>query len=106
MNPGFLCAIHLGRAAVARCPSCRSYFCAECVAEHDGRMLCAECLARRIARDRSTASRWRRVTSAFAALAGLAIAWVAFAWLGSELASKPHPIHQQDLWRETPLQSP
>lgn len=39
------CAIHVDRTAVARCPSCRRFFCGECVTEHSGKFVCASCLA-------------------------------------------------------------
>ncbi|WFB36770.1 rhomboid family protein [Kiritimatiellota bacterium B12222] len=38
------CLNHGDREAVARCPGCHSYFCRECVIEHEGRMICASCL--------------------------------------------------------------
>ena len=39
------CFQHPDREAVVRCPSCRKYYCRECVTEHDDRMLCSNCLA-------------------------------------------------------------
>ena len=38
------CLHHLSREAACRCPVCRSYFCRECVTEHDDRLVCAGCL--------------------------------------------------------------
>jgi hypothetical protein len=38
------CWNHENRAAVCRCPACGKDFCQECVAEHEGRFLCASCL--------------------------------------------------------------
>jgi hypothetical protein len=38
------CWNHENRAAVCRCPACGRDFCQECVAEHQGRFLCASCL--------------------------------------------------------------
>ena len=40
------CVRHPNRDAAARCPSCQQYFCRECVVEHDGRLLCSDCLRR------------------------------------------------------------
>ena len=42
------CLVHPDREAAARCPSCRHYYCRECVVEHDTRFLCAACLQRSI----------------------------------------------------------
>ena len=39
------CRNHEHREAACRCPECRGYFCRECVTEHDGRLLCTNCLA-------------------------------------------------------------
>ena len=39
------CGIHVEREAVAQCPSCRKFFCRECITEHDYQMICAGCLA-------------------------------------------------------------
>lgn len=38
------CKIHPAREAMARCPSCGGDFCRECINDHDGRMLCADCI--------------------------------------------------------------
>jgi hypothetical protein len=38
------CVRHPGRPAVARCLGCQRSYCRECVVEHGGRRLCAECL--------------------------------------------------------------
>jgi hypothetical protein len=40
------CFHHETREAVCRCPECRRFFCRECVATFDGRLLCATCIAR------------------------------------------------------------
>lgn len=38
------CCVHGERPAAARCPSCRRFFCPECITEHEGRLTCASCL--------------------------------------------------------------
>ena len=40
------CGNHAGREAVARCPECRGFFCRECITEHEGRLICAQCQLR------------------------------------------------------------
>jgi hypothetical protein len=93
------CLNHLDREAVARCPSCRRFFCRECVTEHEGRILCAGCL-------RTTARRpvveagwwaWGGVAGQFAV--GLLVAWIAFYSLGRVLAAMPDRFHQGTIWR-------
>lgn len=39
------CLNHESREAVCRCPSCARFFCRECVAPFESRLLCANCLA-------------------------------------------------------------
>jgi len=38
------CQLHPERQAAVCCPSCRRFYCRECVTEHAGRYLCARCL--------------------------------------------------------------
>ncbi|MCC6231997.1 MAG: rhomboid family protein [Verrucomicrobiales bacterium] len=106
MPPSFHCVVHSDRAAAARCPSCRGFFCAECVTEHDGRMLCAECL-HHARRPRARGAGWiRRATGWVAVGAGFLLVWLTFLALGRSLASLPDPSHEETLWRETPLNTP
>jgi hypothetical protein len=81
------CLNHLDREAVARCPSCRRFFCRECVTEHEGRILCAGCL-------RTTARR-----PVVEVAGGLLVAWIAFYSLGRVLAAMPDRFHQGTIWR-------
>lgn len=39
------CLNHRAREAACRCPGCRNFFCRECVALFESRLLCAQCLA-------------------------------------------------------------
>lgn len=79
------CFHHPSREAVVRCPECRRYFCRECVTEHLGRMMCAECIAAQDtaghAAPRSGVAFWIA-----ASLAGLLLAWLIFYNLGMMLA--------------------
>lgn len=92
------CQHHPSRPAAARCPSCGGFFCRECVTEHDGRMLCASCLAR----SPTTVKRPRvRPFRALAALAGFAALWGSLYLLGRLLLAIPsetHPIASPDAW--------
>ena len=84
-----------------RCPSCGEFFCRECVSEHDGKLLCASCLARSSttsARKRERRAVLRRVGAA--AAGGLAL-WIAFYGLGSLLAKIPADFHDGTIWKKT-----
>ncbi len=82
-----------------RCPSCQRYFCRECAVEHQGRLLCAECLAK-IAASSAGAKGHSRLKAVFAgaaliaaALGGFLFAWMVFYYIGSALARAPFDFH-------------
>lgn len=86
------CWIHDQREAAARCLTCHRFFCRECITEHAGQMICAECVARSIA-PRRTGSRTRALAWSALAVAGLFIAWLVFYYLGQGLAQIPTNFH-------------
>ncbi len=92
------CANHETREAAARCPRCGRCFCRECVTEHEGEFVCAECLATR----RRDAGAGRRLFAAFRPAAGLALgillAWLFFALAGKLLLAIPASFHEGTLW--------
>jgi hypothetical protein len=92
------CFNHADREAIARCPECRRYFCRECVAEHDRRLLCAACLKRlaRPKRQRRTALPLRLL----AAGAGVTLAWLMFYLVGRVLLTLPSAFHEGTLWNQ------
>ena len=65
------CRLHPDREAVARCVGCETLYCRECVAEHDGRMLCSACLAQapEVNRLQKQSSSWLIVLLCFLSLA-------------------------------------
>ena len=81
-----------------RCPACQRFFCRECATEHDGRLLCVQCLAAAVA---AAAPKGNRRVRAFAAatgwmafgVAGLVFAWLVFFYLGAALARTPFDFH-------------
>jgi hypothetical protein len=86
------CWIHDEREAAARCGTCRRFFCRECVTEHAGQMVCAECVA--LAHSPSQASeRSRTMMWTVCALGGLLVAWIVFYYLGQGLAQMPSQFH-------------
>jgi hypothetical protein len=85
------CFNHAGREAAARCPSCLRYYCRECVTEHQGRMMCATCVARlgvASSQQRSGNAGW-----VAGALGGLLFAWLIFYYLGMGMAHIPSTFH-------------
>jgi len=98
---GQRCLVHPEREAAARCPECRRAYCRECVTEHDGRMLCASCIARLALpadrRERVGRRRLRRVAArlpgAGRVAGGVLAAWLFFQALGESLAMIPAATH-------------
>jgi hypothetical protein len=96
-----VCLNHHEREAVARCPECGYFYCRECIAEHDDRVICAACLRkmlRPVERKQSPAIRWLLRTAAFgfSMLSG----WLAFYCVGKILLSIPTSFHDGTLWRD------
>ena len=83
---GQRCANHTGREAAARCPECRSFFCRECVTEHEARVLCAACI-RRLTAAHAAHRRplLRRLAGVVPIGLGLLTAWLFFFVLGRAL---------------------
>lgn len=93
------CLNHAGREAVARCLTCRHYFCRECITEHDDRVICASCL-RKLARvpllqRRGFGSLVRLGQCAL----GLLVAWFFFYLIGESLLALPTSFHEGTLWQ-------
>lgn len=87
------CFHHTGREAVARCPECERFYCRECVTEHDGRVICAGCLAAQ-----QTGGKRRRapvfLAAAFQWGIGLCVLWLFFYWLARILIAIPPAFHE------------
>lgn len=91
------CLNHRGREAVARCPSCRDYFCRECVTEHHGRVMCAKCLTAVAAQE---AGKGKRVSFVppFMTLVAFLFVWVFFFVFGRMLLQLPDSFHDGTVW--------
>ena len=98
------CLLHPLREAAVRCPSCREFFCRECVTEHESRFVCASCL-RKITADRGEKKSARRLLAGALAgarfLAALTLLWLAFYLVGLFLARAPTTFHNGTMWEET-----
>lgn len=82
------CRIHPEREAVSRCPACRRFYCRECVTEHDGRLLCVQCLQAGTAVEAGPAgTRWVLWTAV--ALLGLLVSFLVFYTTGYTLQQLP-----------------
>lgn len=93
------CSIHPERRSTARCPSCRQFFCAECITEHDGRMTCASCLS---AAFKPVAQPRKKIQFPFAAITqfvlALVVAWLLFYFFAQTLADIPDEFHDGTIW--------
>jgi hypothetical protein len=91
------CLNHRDREAVARCPVCRDFFCRECVTEHEGRVICAKCLAA-FAGEHVAARPKRAFARPVLALMSFAGVWLFFFLLGRALLELPDSFHDGTLW--------
>ena len=77
------CLHHEAREAVCRCPSCRNFFCRECVAFFEARLLCAACLARAAgATGPDDTKRWPSAMLVALGASGLLLVWLLFYFAG------------------------
>jgi len=86
------CLNHALREAAVQCPSCKRYFCRECVTEHAGRMICVSCVGILAGSEEKTA-RAARLKWTATAVFGLLIAWLVFYYVGLSLARIPSEFH-------------
>lgn len=95
-----LCAIHPERTAIARCPSCRGFFCGECITEHGGRLVCAACLASAPNEARERAGRRARFRPAplLQLFAALVLVWLSFYFVARFLGDIPDAFHDGTVW--------
>jgi len=93
------CFNHGRREAAAVCLSCGRFYCRECVTEHQGRLLCASCLARISGikpRRRARLAGIGRVAVLFLSVVTL---WLFFYLLGQGLLELPSSFHQGTVWQ-------
>jgi hypothetical protein len=77
------CLNHETREAVCRCPSCHGFFCRECVALFESRLLCAQCLAAEVnAQDAELADKRPSVGTIALAMLGFLLIWLMFYFAG------------------------
>ena len=93
------CYRHHHREAAARCPSCEQYCCRECVTEHQGRLLCSNCLSMEseisLLAKRKFAALFRLLQFGFGGL----MIWLAFYLVGYLLLAIPSDFHEGTIWK-------
>jgi hypothetical protein len=93
------CRNHSGREAAVCCPSCRQYFCRECVTEHEGRLLCVACLPKSARGPLFKRRGFARAFQLFQCLAAFVAAWFFFYLIGEALIALPSSFHEGNVWR-------
>src|SRR5947207_406205 len=94
------CRNHPAREAVARCPGCSRFFCRECISEHEGRVLCASCLAAVARKNVAPRRRLARLGRVMLTGAGIVTAWIFFDLLGHILLRIPASFHEGTIWEK------
>ncbi len=91
------CFYHAQREAVARCPECGRFFCRECVTEHDGRLICVQCLSRARVKPGHGHRGWMPLLRGIAAIFSFCLLWFFFYIFGLSLAAIPASFHEDIL---------
>ncbi len=90
------CFVHPSREAVSLCLECRRAFCRECVVDHDGRLICAACLARLNAPAAGRRGALRRLSSAVGVAFAILLCWILFYMFGRMLMLAEPAHHSFD----------
>jgi hypothetical protein len=94
------CLHHPPREAVARCPECARYYCRECITEHEDRVLCADCLKRKVRAGSRPVARGAALAWVAQCAGGLLMAWLFFHVLGQWLLAQPTTFHEGTVWEQ------
>lgn len=94
------CLHHPVREAVARCPECAQFFCRECIAEHDDRVICSSCLRQLSAPVAAPRRSFAPLGRALAAAIGLFLAWIFFFLIARVLVNLPSSFHEGAVWQQ------
>lgn len=94
------CYNHPDREASARCTACGRFHCRECVAEHDGRMICGVCLRKERSTETSARRPWLAISMRVAqGLVAAIVAWTCFYLAGRALLQVPADFHEGTVWK-------
>ncbi len=94
------CFNHASREAAAQCRTCERFFCRECVTEHEGRVVCAQCLGKLTG---GVSDRRQGVLGLFrwaGCILGVLCVWVFFYYLGKLLLRLPTSFHEGAMWAD------
>lgn len=94
------CFNHISREAAARCPECSRFFCRECVAEHEDRVLCASCLKKLSESGPSKRHAFATVMRSAQVVVGVLVAWFFFFMIGESLLRLPASFHDSSVWED------
>jgi hypothetical protein len=97
------CSVHFDRSATVRCPSCRRFFCGECVTEHSGKLVCSSCLAAAAVEVGAERGKKRRRFSLhpaawFQMMAAAGLVWGLFYFFARFLGGIPDSFHDGTIW--------
>ncbi len=87
------CYNHATREAAARCLGCQRDYCRECVSEHEGRYLCARCIAAEAAGADHGATDRLALGGLVAFVAGVCVLWFVFMIYGRLVYAIPSEFH-------------
>ena len=90
------CFVHATREAVSLCLECRRAYCRECVVDHEGRLMCAACIARLNAPSAEKRHKLRRLVPVTAAALALLLCWILFYMVGRLLMFSEPARHSFD----------
>lgn len=93
------CFNHENREAAALCPECSRFFCRECVTEHNGRVLCSECIANQANPLTLRSNFLSRTAHVALVLLGILTAWYCFFYTGQTLLGLPDNFHDGTFWK-------
>jgi uncharacterized paraquat-inducible protein A len=95
------CFNHSQREAAAKCMECDSFFCRECITEHDTKIYCASCHGALFTGDSTQAPKWRNTLSMILSFCfALLVLWMAFYLVGLSLAQIPADFHSTGMFRD------
>ena len=92
------CLNHAQREAAARCPECGHFYCRECIAEHEGRVVCAKCLTKLATHGSDTGGK-ALPALALPCVAAFLFIWMCFFGLGQALLVLPDAFHSGEFWQ-------
>ena len=87
------CFNHADREASARCPSCKNDFCRECITEHDGKMLCVNCLKAATKKKKSQKKIITPIIYTLLFAGALILTFLCFVWLGRNISYSKVSTH-------------